>query len=200
MKLIVVVILFMALAGCTSAPPASVTPFPGHDFWLLNVDKNYEVGKSGIIVAIPAGFVTDYASIPRPLWTIASPQSDYSEAAIIHDYLYWTQSCTRLQADNIFLIAMKEDGVGRFKRWAVYRAVRGAGQGSWEENKRAANAGMPRWIPKTERALTSESRWPSTQEKLAASGVHDVLPEKNLPYCHLGDSAEIPIGIPTTMP
>jgi hypothetical protein len=40
-----------------------------------------------------------------------SPNGKYSKAAIVHDYLYWTQGCTREQADNLLDIAMKESNV-----------------------------------------------------------------------------------------
>ena len=40
--------------------------------------------------------MTDYASIPSVLWSFGlSPHGLYSRAAVIHDYLYWTQLCTR---------------------------------------------------------------------------------------------------------
>lgn len=201
MKLRSLVLIPLILNGCTtSGPPTPVQPFPSHDYWFLITDKTYEVGTSGTYITIPAGFVTDYASIPGPLWSIASPHSDYSEAATIHDYLYWTQSCSRLQADNIFLIAMKEDGVSDFKRWAVYRAVRGAGQRSWDENTQAVNSGLPRWIPEKHRVLTNKSYWPSLQKDLSAAGIRDAIPEKNQPYCALGDVTEVPSGVVSSMP
>ncbi|WP_460160726.1 DUF1353 domain-containing protein [Pseudomonas sp. S2_B10] len=196
MKLWTLVFVSLILAGCAAGPPTPVQPFPLHDYWILTKDKNYEIGSSGTYVTIPAGFVTDYASIPKPLWTIASPHSDYSEAATIHDYLYWTQSCTRLQADNIFLIAMKEEGVGGFKRWAVYRAVRGAGQSSWSENARAVSAGLPRWVPASGWEITNKSNWPSMQKDLFDAGIRDSIPAKNQPYCALGDSTDVPLGVP----
>ncbi|QXH79305.1 DUF1353 domain-containing protein [Pseudomonas sp. FJ2-5-13] len=193
MKLPTLFFLVLALVGCsarTSITP--VVPFPAHDFWILLKDKTYDIGSSGAQVIIPAGFVTDYASIPKSLWSIASPHSDYSEAATIHDYLYWTQSCTRLQADNIFLIAMKEDGVSDFRRWTIYRAVRGAGQGSWNDNAEAVSLGMPRWVPEKQRELTKKSNWPLMQKQLADDGVRDPILAKNQPYCEFGNNTEVP--------
>ena len=51
---------------------------------------------------IPAGFVTDLASIPRVFWQVLPRDGEYAYAAIIHDYLYWTHICDRSTADEIF--------------------------------------------------------------------------------------------------
>jgi hypothetical protein len=40
------------------------------------------------VITIPAGFVTDFASIPRFLWSIYPPTGRYQEAAVVHDWLY----------------------------------------------------------------------------------------------------------------
>src|SRR5262245_38142541 len=40
---------------------------------------------------VPAGFVTDLASIPRIFWSALPRDGEYAYAAILHDYLYWTQ-------------------------------------------------------------------------------------------------------------
>src|ERR1700728_5433719 len=92
------------------APP--LKPFADNQDWMLIDDIIYQVGNSSIKIIVPKGFVTDFASIPQALWSFGlSPNGLYSKAAIIHDYLYWTQLCTRLQSDNILMIAMKESQV-----------------------------------------------------------------------------------------
>lgn len=55
----------------------------------------YEVGSTGIAIVFPAGFVTDYASVPEDLWNAYSPHDRYSRAAIALDFLYGSQFCTR---------------------------------------------------------------------------------------------------------
>lgn len=81
------------------------------------------------VVTVPSGFVTDGASIPRVFWNIMGPQGQWFYAAIIHDFLYSVHSntrfrATRLEADEIFLDAMKDLGVPWLKRHTIYRAVR----------------------------------------------------------------------------
>jgi len=50
----------------------------------------YEIGHEGSnsYVEPGVGFVTDFASIPRPLWWLLPKWGKYGKAAVIHDYLY----------------------------------------------------------------------------------------------------------------
>ena len=111
--------------------------YMGDRLW-VNVDEDgvnrtlirefrYYSRKSGITITAPAGFVTDFASIPRFLWRIAPPaHGKYLWAAVIHDYLYRTPGAnvTRKQADDIFLEAMVTSKVSPWLRNSIYAAVR----------------------------------------------------------------------------
>ncbi len=93
----------------------------------------YHVGSfpSDHVIRVPAGFVTDLASVPRALWSIMPPHGRYAKAAIIHDYLYASPIVSRKQADDIFLEAMEVLGVAKWRRLAMYYAVRLFGQSSY---------------------------------------------------------------------
>lgn len=78
----------------------------------------------GIRVSVPEGFVTDYASIPRPLWWLYPPDGSYALPAVVHDYLYRNCRCSRFLADAIFRDAMRSVGVPVLRRIAIYYAVR----------------------------------------------------------------------------
>ena len=39
-------------------------------------------------VTVPVGFITDFASTPRIIWSIIPPTGRYTKAAALHDYLY----------------------------------------------------------------------------------------------------------------
>lgn len=95
----------------------------------------YTDPKTGRIYRVPAGFKTDLASIPRPLWSIFPPFGRYSRAAVLHDFHYHrgrngTPVVTRKEADLLFKQAMHELGVPGWKRWAFYLAVRAANIGA----------------------------------------------------------------------
>jgi len=72
--------------------PISWTPNPGQE--------RYEA------VSVPNGFVTDFASIPRIFWSALRPDGEHAYAAVVHDYLYWTQIRSREEADHILKMAM----------------------------------------------------------------------------------------------
>jgi len=86
---------------------------------------------NGMPHVIPAGFVTDGASVPRGLWNLFPPFGRYNKAALLHDWLYQFGAMTRAQADWVFLEAMKELGVGFLTRWAMYSGVRAGGWVAW---------------------------------------------------------------------
>ena len=90
----------------------------------------------GRMITVPAGFETDFASVPRLFWRLIPPWGRYSAAAVVHDYLYATASVTRYEADRIFLDLMKRLGVPLWKRRLMYRAVRLGGWASWKRFRR----------------------------------------------------------------
>ncbi|RKG70010.1 DUF1353 domain-containing protein [Corallococcus sp. CA054B] len=149
--------------------------------------------KSNETIIVPEGFVHDYASIPRGFWSIGlSPHDRYSRAAIIHDYLYWTQGCTREQADALLMIAMQEEGVSPVKRWAVYGGVVVGGSKAWKNNKSERTSGLTRYVPTEYRDLQSFESWANLRVKLKAAGIIET-PEQGTPsYCKLGDSIDVP--------
>ena len=75
-------------------------------------------------VRVPAGFVTDFASIPRIFWSVLRPDGLYSYAAIVHDFLYWEQPVTRSAADDIFKFVMQDFMVGQTTIAVIDAAVR----------------------------------------------------------------------------
>lgn len=84
---------------------------------------------------VPAGFVSDWASVPWMLDGLVPSFGPYAPAAIAHDYLYTMGGVlpyvTRKQADNLFLELMKELGIPWLKRSLMYRAVRLGGGSGW---------------------------------------------------------------------
>ena len=75
-------------------------------------------------IQVPAGFSTDFASIPRPLWAWAAPHGKHSLAAVVHDYLYLEQRFSRRVNDAIFYRMLRALGVRPTKAWAMWAAVR----------------------------------------------------------------------------
>lgn len=97
--------------------------------------------SSGKTIIIPAGYKTDFASVPRLLRGIVQPGGNHNLATLVHDWLYDTQySITgkkdwkkdRLFADNEMLYWLEKCGVSWIKRQTMYYAVRVGGKNWWK--------------------------------------------------------------------
>ena len=111
--------------------------------WLLDEDWNFEA--LGSTITIPRGFVWDLASIPRIFWIVKgfAPMELSTAAPLLHDFLYvWEglppadsvnpyRAYSRSEADRLFRLIMKAEGVGRARRTLAWLAVRLGGYFSW---------------------------------------------------------------------
>ena len=85
-------------------------------------------------VEIPAGFETDFASVPRLLWPLFPPDGPWLEASIVHDYCYRQPvPFSRFFADALFRELMARYGVPRWRRVLFYYAVRLCGWLWWKK-------------------------------------------------------------------
>jgi len=191
----------VALLCATTVSPGQQTPpsplvraFGDNKFWIVAEEMSYVIGSTKERIVVPKGFVTDFASIPQALWSIGlSPYGQYSRAAIIHDYLYWSRGCTRAQADRLLLIAMKESNVGRFDEFAVYKGVDKGGNSAWNANAIERKAGLPRIVPENYlRPADSNIKWPAYRKILVKQGIQDPKFEQNPTYCAYGNTTVVP--------
>ncbi len=149
-------------------------PFSDAANWVLHTDLIYRVGDTKDSVVVPAGFVTDFASIPKQLQSIFPALGPYLVAGIVHDYLYWEQSaagCTRAEADGIFRLVMIENNASLFEYQAMYTVVDLAGGGSWDGNRANRQAGLLRELPVSRRTIKPLTRWPEYRAALHAEGL-----------------------------
>ena len=100
------------------------------DQWVLLQALRYQPVEGRPIV-VPAGFVTDLASIPRPARALISPNGASRRAAVLHDWLYCLRAGTRSEADALFLEALEAEGVGWITRRTMWLAVRAGGWVYW---------------------------------------------------------------------
>ena len=107
-----------------------VEKIDGQKFILLAKETAFSLGYR---ITINKGFDFDGASISKPLWSIiGSPfTGNYVRAALFHDGLYACCTLDKKLSDEIFLDLMKEDGVGYFKRYSMYLAVRAFGSSDY---------------------------------------------------------------------
>jgi hypothetical protein len=95
--------------------------------WVVQAPLRYRSALLNCIVEVPAGFRTDFASVPRvPIVYMAWGDRAHHEA-VIHDYLYRIDSApfvARSVADRVFLEAMCARGKSCGVRWPMYLGVR----------------------------------------------------------------------------
>lgn len=90
----------------------------------LLADLEYEKDENTSYV-VPAGFDTDFASIPKLLWWLFYPIGKWTNAAILHDWFYRGNGVkNRKEADDEFYNAGLTLGVNKISMWIMWFFVR----------------------------------------------------------------------------
>jgi len=180
-------------------PPPSAVDSPDLSFLkkgplaaIVQRPMSLQIGTTRDTIAVPAGFVTEFASVPRVLWTELSPVGAHERAAIVHDYLYWFQPCEREETDNLLMIAMRQDGVPDLQRGAVYTGVRMGSADVWNANRVARDRGDLRIAP-TQVKPTAQESWSDFRARLGKADIRGTpgrMPRQK--YCDYGKSQQVP--------
>lgn len=111
----------------------------GRDLWVVTEAFNYWLDDERTKrINIPAGYLTDGASVPKIFQGLFPPWGPYGQAAVVHDWLceylkVWDDSdlryvtISRSEADNFFNDAMRVLGVKNTTRYVMWGAVRAYG-------------------------------------------------------------------------
>ena len=115
------------------------------DFRLVELGRNLEFRsrKTGRLYIVPRGFVSDLASVPWWLRSLAPPWQQSARAGLLHDYAYRIgahpagsiRKITRSEADLLLWEGLRADDVGRIRARAMWAAVRTCGASSWRRKK-----------------------------------------------------------------
>jgi hypothetical protein len=84
---------------------------------------------------VPAGFVTDFASVPRvpvAFWLFGDTAH---AAAVVHDWLYSTEIFPKDTADSVFYEAMRASGIGFWRARFMYWGVAYGGGAAWASHR-----------------------------------------------------------------
>lgn len=173
-----------AAAAQTIPPAPNVIEFLDGKYSVLAADYRYEL--SGRSIVIPRGFVTDFASVPSVFHSLIGPRGRHSRAALIHDYLYWTQRCSRQQSDNIMRLVMEASGVEWKDRTAIFKAVDWAGGKAWHDNERRRRGGELRFVPATMTGLADAMTWGAALQRLRETGTREPDLPVSQAFCELG--------------
>jgi hypothetical protein len=105
------------------------------EYWTILQPLVYESDVAQQVFAVPEGFVTDFASVPRlPLAFLLTGESAH-EAAVIHDYIYSRNLLPRAAADAVFREAMGATGEPSWRSWLMYLGVRLGGWVAWNNHR-----------------------------------------------------------------
>lgn len=106
----------------------------------FEVAQDVQVEIFGTYFTIPAGYKTDFASVPQFLWGIFPPHGLAAIPSLIHDYMYdnrvfaddlGDENARRL-ADVFFLNNMTDCGVPRWQRLIYFYGVRVFAKSWWD--------------------------------------------------------------------
>ena len=106
----------------------------GVDHWVVTQEFIYYIGteNSNKWVLIPAGYLTDGASVPKMLQLLLPPWGSYGQAAVLHDYLcehgeimdgFDYSFVGRRYIDGVLSEAMKVLNVSEWKRGLIMSGV-----------------------------------------------------------------------------
>ena len=98
----------------------------GEGLWRLTDELKYQGAVDRFVV--PAGFRTDFASVPRLFTWLVPNSGQYTKSAVLHDWLLEQPGISRHDADGIFRRTMRELGVSDLRRYVMWGAVRIAGR------------------------------------------------------------------------
>lgn len=115
--------------------------------WATSVlTRSLRFAVNGVEYVVPAGFMTDHASVPWFFsWLYPRRGRRYEVAAVVHDFLYSVPTgMDRAAADLVFRAAMRALGVPAYRALILWAAVRVGGGGAWDEGQRRG-ASDPLW-------------------------------------------------------
>lgn len=92
--------------------------------WQLTAPLVFWSGFFGQEIEVPAGFITDFASVPRIPVAYLLAGGDFQAPATLHDYLYRSGIVTRAIADGMLSEACVVSGVPAWRTFIAWLGVR----------------------------------------------------------------------------
>jgi hypothetical protein len=113
---------------------------PAVQLYELRDDFAYRSDKLGLTIIVPAGLITNFASIPRVVQNILPNNHPFIEMpSVPHDFVYGLKGqlpdgtvLTREQADDMIREGMEVQGAPGWIRHSVYWTLRLFGQKAWD--------------------------------------------------------------------
>ncbi len=123
-------------------PYITLIKYGGKDakFNWYQVKEDCEFTEIG--VTIPEGFITDFSSVPRFLWSLLPPYGLAMAPSVLHDYFYtvhpfkdkMTSEEERKYADELFYKMLLAQGIKKWQALLMLKAVRLFGKKRFNNN------------------------------------------------------------------
>lgn len=107
----------------------------GRQLWKLIAPLGYRSDILGREIWAPAGFITDYASVPRLPFFYRELEGIANTPGVVHDYIYGNGCVSRDQADILLREACLLIGIPEWKAYAIYAGVRVGGASHYMSSK-----------------------------------------------------------------
>lgn len=99
--------------------------------WRLTSPLVYQSDVANMTFTVPAGFITDLASVPRIPIAYLLTGGTSNEASVVHDFIYSTHPVPRNIADDVLREASAVTGVPAWRRELMWAGVRVFGGSHW---------------------------------------------------------------------
>lgn len=102
------------------------------DLWATTAPLLWQ--EPDLRVEVPLGFITDLASIPRPLRGVLDVNGRSRRPAVLHDFCYHSHDLSRAQADDLLRRAIIAEGDRPWQARVYWLGVRLGGSGSYRKH------------------------------------------------------------------
>ena len=103
----------------------------GLAFWEVLSPFSYQSDVAKQVFTVPAGFKTDFMTIPRLPAVFDLLGGKANQAGTLHDWLYSSHTVEREVADSVLREAVQLSGLDETEAEAIYLAVREFGGSHW---------------------------------------------------------------------
>ena len=95
----------------------------------------YQSDILGKTITVEAGFLTDFASVPRLPLVYFLFGGVARKSAVIHDWLFHHHEVCDMDTANLVLReAAQAEGIAHWRKMGIYLGVKFGGKSSWEED------------------------------------------------------------------
>jgi len=108
------------------------------EYFILSSEMKSDVWIDDVLynINVPAGFITDFTSVPYSIWPLIKKLGPWNLPSILHDYLYNVGVFDHLTTDRIFYAALTFRKVSKWRKNIIYDGLRLFSHNRWNEYRK----------------------------------------------------------------